>query len=469
MGNGRSKTMHRLHLAITILVGFAGTGVARGSPNISLDPNPLSFFEIGVGQSGSVPYSVTNPGKVELVVMDMQITGPGADQFHFEAAIDPFCGDGRDCSRNFMLPPGSSRSFYVTCAPTHPGSFTSTLTVKSNAATSTIPLACTGDAPASMSTLVVSPASIDFGVSFAELEFPTVLHRTLTVTNTATAPSEPVEFQVFLPGTSGNGSFSLPGGPFGFVGPGESQDFDIEFRWFGAVVSTAPVVLQSSDPSQPSIRVPMFAEAAYGRLVFDDPPNPQGFITMPAVAAGDTSTLTIKAHNSGDFELEISDSNAFVNFGGTGELQGSTGFVALAPGETIQWTLTCTPDGSEGFEDGASGTVGFNYITSASEFDSFSLFCPILNAPLTARASPLQLGHASNRTHALGSTGAPALEPVDAGDSSAPEAGGCSAAPPTSLAPLGLLALGLLVPRPRIRRRRRHVASGVRSPHGYAN
>jgi hypothetical protein len=456
MGNGRSKTMHRLHLAITILAGSAGTGVARASPNISLEPNPLDFFEIVVGQSGAVPYSVTNTGPVQLVVTDMQITGPDADQFHFETAIDPFCGDGRDCTPNFKLAPGASRSFYVACAPTHPGFFTSTLAVKSNAATSTIALTCTGDAPASMSTLVVSPASIDFGVSFAEPAFPNPhLDRTMRVTNTATAPSAPVEFQVFVPGTSGNGSFSLPGGPFGFVGPGESEDFVIEFQWFGGVLSTAPLVLQSADPSQPSIRVPMFAEAAYGRLVFDDPPNPQGFITMPAVAAGDTSILTITAHNGGDFELEISDSSAFVDFGGTGELQGSTGFVALAPGETIQWTLTCTPDGSEGFEDGASGTLGFNYLTSASEFDSFSLFCPILNAPLTGRASPRQLGHAANHTHALGSTEAPALAPVEAGASSTPQAGGCSAATPTSLAPLGLLVLGLLIPRPRIRRWRR--------------
>jgi len=453
MSNGRSKTMHRLRFAITILVGFAGTGVARASPKITLDPNPLNFFEIVVGQSGSVPYSVTNTGTVPLVVMDMRITGPDADLFHFDDAIDPFCGNGRDCTPNFKLSPGSSRSFYVACAPTRPGFFTSTLTVRSNAATSTIALTCTGDAPASMSTLVVSPASIDFGVSFAEPAFPTALHRTLTVTNTATAPSEPVEFQVFLPGTSGNGSFSLPGGPFGFVGPGESQDFDIVFQWFGAVVSTAPVVLQSDDPSQPSISVPMFAEAAYGRLVFDDPPNLNGFITMPAVAAGETSTLTITAHNGGDFELGISDSSAFVDFGGTGELQGATGFVSLAPGETIQWTLICTPDGSEGAEEGASGFVDFNYFTAANEFDSFSLFCPILGAPLTAGASPLQFGHAANRTRVLGSTEAPTLAPVEAGASSAPEAGGCSAATPTSLAPLGVLLLGLVVQRRRTWRR----------------
>jgi len=445
MGNDRSKTMQRLHLAITMLIGFAGTRVARASPTISLDPNPLDFFESVVGQSNAVAYTVTNTGQVQLVVMDMQITGPDADQFHFEAAIDPFCGDGRDCTPNFKLAPGASRSFYVACAPSHPGFFTSTLAVKSNAATSTIPLTCTGDAPASMSTLVVSPASIDFGVSFAEPAFPTVLHRTLTVTNTATAPSEPVEFQVFVPRTSGNGSFSLPGGPFGFVGPGESQDFDIEFRWFGAVVSTAPVVLQSSDPSQPSINVPMFAETAYGRLVFDDPPDLFSFISMPAVAAGDTSTLTIKAHNGGDFELAM-DASGFIGFGGTGELQGPTGVVSLAPGEAIQWTLICTPDGSEGAEDGATGTVEFDYFTAASENDLFFLFCPIQRAPLTASASPSQPGHAANRTHGLGQTDAPALAPTDAGAGSPSEAGGCSAATPTSLAPLGLLALGLLVP-----------------------
>jgi len=463
MGNGRSRTMQRLRLAIMILVGLSGTGVARASPKITLGPNPLSFFDNLVGQSVTVPYSVTNTGNVPLVVTDMRITGPDADQFHFDETIDPFCGSGRACTPNFKLAPGASRSFYVVCAPSHPGIFASTLTVESNAANSTIALACTGDAPASMSTLVVSPAAIDFGVSFAEPAFPPVLDRTLRVTNTATAPSEPVEFQIFVPGTTGNGSFSLTAGDLGFLGPGESQDFVIEFQWFGGVVSTEPVVLRSPDPTQPQISVPMFAEAAYGHLAFDDPPNPNGLIIMPAVAVDETSTLTIRAHNDGDFELEISDSSAFAFIGGTAELQGSTGFVSLAPGETIQWTLACTPDGSEGPDEGASGSVDFNYFTAASEFDSFALFCPILSAPLAASASPLQLGRAASRAHVLGKADPPGIAPAFAGAGSAPAAGGCAAASPTSLVPLGMLLLGLLVPGRSIRRRRPHVVSCARS------
>jgi MYXO-CTERM domain-containing protein len=370
--------------------------------------------------------------------MDMRITGPDADQFHFFGAMDPFCGNGQDCASNFELAPGASRSFNVVCAPSHPGFFKSTLTVKSNAADdtsgSTIALDCTGDAPAAMSTLVVSPASIDFGVSFAEPAFPTVLDRTLTVTNTAPAPSVPVAFQVLVPGTTGNGFFTLPLGEFGFVGPGESQDFVIAFQWFGAVVSTAPVVLQSFDPNQPSINVPMFAEAAYGHLAFDDPPT-FPLLLMPAVAAGETSTLTVRGHNDGDFELNFSDSSAFATFGGTMELQGATGFVSVAPGETIQWTLTCTPDGSEGAEDGASGFVTFNYITAASDFDSFTLFCPILSPALLTEDRAIARAELPDSM----STGEP---------------GGCSASPSTNLAPFGTILLGLLTLRRMTRRHR---------------
>ena len=451
MDTGRLKTMPRSRLAIMVLFGLAGTGAASASPKISLDPNPLRFFELVVGSSGTVSYNVTNAGKTQLVVMDMRIAGPDADQFHFDGATDPFCGSGRDCAPNVQLAPGASRSFYVVCAPDHPGFFTSTLTVKSNAATSTIALDCTGDAPASMSTLVVTPASIDFGVNFAEPAFPAALDRTLTVTNTATAPSAPVEFQIFVPGTTGNGSFSLPLGAFGFVGPGESQDFVVEFSWHGGVVSTAPLVLRSSDASQPSISVPMFAEAAYGHLVFDDPPNPNGFIGMPAVAAGDTSTLTIRAHNDGDFALGISRVFAFASFGGIADLLGPTFDVILAPGESIEWTLTCTPDGSEGFEDGASGLVDFNYSSAASDFDTFSLFCPTLSPPPTTHPSQAQLGDAPIGTLRTVDPAITRVAPTETG--SAPEAGGCSASAPTSLAPLGVILLGLFARR-RVTRRR---------------
>jgi len=438
MGNDRLKTMQRLRLATTILVGFTGTGVARASPKISLDPNPLTFFDFTVGDSITLPYSVTNIGKVPLVVMDMQIAGPDADQFHFDGVADPFCGSGQDCAPNFKLAPGTSRSFYVACAPSHAGFFTSTLTVKSNAAKTTIPLDCTRDAPASMATLVVSPASIDFGISFAEPAFPTALDRTLTVTNTATAPSVPVEFQLAVPGTASNGFFSLPAGQFGFLGPGESQNFVIEFRWFGAVLSTSPVVLQSTDPSQPSISVPMFAEAAYGHLVFDDPPNLNGFIIMPAVAAGDTSTLTIRAHNDDDFEMAISDASAFAVFGGIAELLGPTFNAPVAPGQSIEWTLTCTPDGSPPYEDGASGSVDFNYHFASIDFDTFALFCPTLPPPPTTDSSRVKLDNVPVARAELTATS---------------DGGGCTASTPTSLAPLGLLLLGVFAPRRRTRRR----------------
>jgi len=395
MSNDRSKTAQRLRLAITILFGLIGTGTASASPQISLNPRALDFFEFVVGSSETRSYDVTNVGDAPLVVTDTMIAGTDADQLHFDDEFDPFCGTTQDCAPDFTLAPGASRSFFVVCAPSHPGFFTPALAVTSNAANSagnsTIALSCTGDAPASMSTLVFSPATIDFGVSFAEPAFPPALDRTFRVTNTATAPSEAVQFQIFVPGTTGNGFFSLPGGDFGFVGPGESQDVVVELRWFGALVSTAPVVLQGTGPDHSSIHVPMFAETAYGRLVFDDPPN-TGMIVMPAVAAGETSTLTLRAHNAGDFEVGISDSSAFAYFGGTAELLGPTFNARLAPGDSIQWTLTCTPDGSAGFEDGASGDVGFHYVFAASDFDTFPLFCPTLRPHLTTDPAQVAFG-----------------------------------------------------------------------------
>jgi uncharacterized protein (TIGR03382 family) len=361
--------------------------------------------------------------------MNMQIAGDDAEQFHFDGLSDPFCGSGQNCASSFKLAPGESRWISVVCEPNRAGVFRSTLTVKSNAADRTIALDCTGAGPASMSTLVFSPSLLDFGTSFAESPLNTV-ERTLTVTNTATGPSLPVDFEIADVSNGGNG-FISPVEHFGSVGPGQSQDFVVVFRWHGGVRLTEPLVLRSADPAQPSISVPMFAEAAYGRLVFDDPPDMHSGIAMPAVAAGETSSLTIQAHNGGGYGMWV-DARSFASFGGVSEIQPAES-VHLGPGQSAEWTINCTPGGEPPDEGGASGFVNFQYAFAASDLDSFTMFCPILSSPAAAARAQAQLDDM----------------PVGAGDG-----GGCATSPPTNLVPPGMLLLGLLLRR-RISDRRR--------------
>jgi len=405
--------MRRVCLASTILFGFVGTSAARAAPKIAVDPDPLDFFEILVGNSGTQSYQVKNVGKTPLVVMDMRIAGGAAGPFHFDGLTDPFCGNGDHCAPNFKLAPGASRAFYIACAPPQVGLFTSTVKIKSNAADRTIALRCAAPAPASMSTLVFSPSVLDFGIHYAESQIRTA-ERTLTITNTAAAPSFAVEFELSDVSNGGNGIIS-PVEHFGFVGPGESQDFVVVFRWNGGVQLTGALVLRSPDPAQPTVSVPVFAEAGYGQLIFDDPPDPYAGIAMPAVAAGETSSRTIRAHNGGEVGLGV-EARASVTFGGTAQVQ-EPHVLGLSPGQPAEWIITCTPDGESPAEDGASGMVAFQYAGAASDLDSFLMFCPILSPPSTAARPQAQLGDA--------------------------EAGGCATSSPASLAPWGVLLLGV--------------------------
>jgi hypothetical protein len=313
MGKETSWVAKSLHGAVTIALMTAWTGVAAASPEIALTPTILDYFEVRVGGLALAPYTVTNIGDAPLTVSDMQVAGSDADQFRFDDTFDPVCGTGRDCATIFTLAPGTSSTFWTACATTRVGFFSSTLTVTSDATNavgnSAIALACAADAPASMSTLTVSPSSISFGVVYAESSIGEA-SRTLTVTNTATPPSEPVQFRATVPRSGGNGHFSINGAGDETslsMFPGESVDLVITFHWFGAAESNQPVVLTSIDPSEPPISVPMFAEAAYGHLQFDNPPDPFFGFSLPPVPVGHAATYTIRAHNRGYLALHISD------------------------------------------------------------------------------------------------------------------------------------------------------------------
>ncbi|MEO7732748.1 MAG: hypothetical protein ABIY55_17390, partial [Kofleriaceae bacterium] len=235
---------------------------------------------------------------------------------------------------------------------------------------------CAAAAQASMSTLVFTPSLLDFGASYAE-GYNNSLERTLTITNTATAPSIPVEFQIDDIRTGSNGVIS-PVEHFGTLAAGQTQTFVVVFKWTGGEQITTPLVLRSTGPIHDSISVPVFAAAGYGYLVFDDPPGPPAGISAPAVAAGETSSVTIRAHNEGIISL-IVDVSTSLGIGGTAEVQ-SPSSVRVAPGQSVEWTITCTPDGIPPYEAGADGAIDFQYTYAAGNLDSIQLFCPVLGS-----------------------------------------------------------------------------------------
>jgi hypothetical protein len=377
----------RLDLRWVIAGLLALAGTASAAPMIQLDPTTLEYGEVTIGDGGFSPsYTVTNVGNAPLTVTDMLISGPDADQLHFDNTADPFCGAGQDCATDFALAPGQARSFSVSCEPSRTGPFTASLAITSDAANatgnSTVGLVCTGLARASLATLTVTPSPIDFGVGYAEAPPPlSHIDRTFRITNSAPAFTAPVNVDLVPPLLNGNGSFVCPSGTS--VAAGAFTDVVITFQWHGGELSTTPLVLRNHDtPSEPPLLVPMTAEAAYGIPTFESPPSTDPFV-LPEVELGQTATFAIRIRNTGHTDL-YTDTTSASSSGGpaTIELVGAPPpFTIVPPNGVVEYTLSCTPT----TYDGASGTLQLSWMHAAHDFDFIQFLCPVIQPYIPAR------------------------------------------------------------------------------------
>ena len=119
-----------------ISASFSGTGVAAPtstpttSGNLTLNPSALSFGGITVGSSSSQAVTVSNSGGSNVTVSNVSISGPG------------FAASG--VSSGLVLIPGQTSTLVVTFTPAATGNMTGSVTISSDAATSTNAIALSG-------------------------------------------------------------------------------------------------------------------------------------------------------------------------------------------------------------------------------------------------------------------------------------------------------------------------------------
>lgn len=122
---------------------LSGNGIA---PALAIDVQPtlLKFGDIRVGNSGSLPVSIRNAGSGPLTINSVSV--PASSGYSLTGTLG-----------SHVIQAGISETVNVTCTPTSPIDFNSTLTVDSNAGLKTVALTCHGI----MSDLVVNPSPID--------------------------------------------------------------------------------------------------------------------------------------------------------------------------------------------------------------------------------------------------------------------------------------------------------------------
>ncbi|QNI33471.1 choice-of-anchor D domain-containing protein [Alloacidobacterium dinghuense] len=114
----------------TAYINMAGTGVAAGSPQLSVSPTSLSFGDVTVGSNPTLNVMLTSTGSSPVTVNSAAISGGG---FTLSGASFPV-----------TLNPQQAVSLSIQFAPASAGASTGKLVISSSSATVTVSLSGTG-------------------------------------------------------------------------------------------------------------------------------------------------------------------------------------------------------------------------------------------------------------------------------------------------------------------------------------
>jgi MYXO-CTERM domain-containing protein len=292
----------------TATVALMGNGVR---PKLELSPTSLAFGEQRVGTS-SAPKTVrvTNTGSGTLRITSVSTTAP--------FSVTP--------SAEFELPQHASRDLSVTFLPTAEGSFTGTLTLKTNSVetpTATVALAGTG---VQQPTLALSATSLNFGQqrvgnSSAALN--------VVVSNTGTAPLQ-------VSAVSMSGPFVVSPGEVFTLAPGNNRSLAVSFHPIQEGAATGSLILETNDPAQPQALISLSGKGVMPNLVLS--PTSLAFGEQSVGATSAPKTVTVQ--NTG------TDSALITAVTITGPFSLSPGPslpLILAPNASMTLTVTFNP------------------------------------------------------------------------------------------------------------------------------
>lgn len=206
------------------------TGVeGRGVQNQNLFPVPasLSFGNVNVGSSVTIPIALHNHGWYNIEVADEVTTGAG---FSISGLNMPA-----------IIPPTQSLTFNVTFTPQSAGPVTGLVNLTNTGLT--IPLTGTGVSTTAPAQLQMTPASLSYG------NVDVGSTATLPVTMNASGASVTINSAA-----SNNSQFALQGGTFPVTIPaGQSASFTVAFTPNAAGTQSGSVSFSTTGPNSPMV------------------------------------------------------------------------------------------------------------------------------------------------------------------------------------------------------------------------
>lgn len=249
----------------------------RGSPGLTIYPDPVDFGAAQLGASGATRrIQITSTGSVQLVLGAITIGGANPKDFNKVAGADRCSGK--------TLNPRSSCTIDIRFRPLGEGGRNSALLVPSNASSTPRQVALFGTGSARpVPGISVDPDPVDFGESLVRGPGPV---RRLTVTSSGTARltlgastvegTNPTDFVKVTPGDNCTNKA---------LDPGTSCSIDVRFEPKAEGLRTATLTI-SSDASSPR-RVALFGNARISTAETSGPPTTDGAVTTATTAPPD--------------------------------------------------------------------------------------------------------------------------------------------------------------------------------------
>ncbi|WP_224365629.1 choice-of-anchor D domain-containing protein [Hyalangium versicolor] len=263
----------------------------------------LDFGDVRVGEFSDRPLTITNLGTAPLTISETSLSNNTA--FSIVGALPG------------PIAPGASANLTVRCLPTAAVSYSATLFTFSNGGSGFSGLACRGFAP----VLSVAPTSLDFG----DVRVGTVSARSLTVTNTGTAP-------LIISGpTLNNAAYSIVGGLPGPIAASASANLTVRCQP-PAVGSYTGTLSFTSNGGSASVALSCRGVAP---IISVSPTQ----LDYGTILVGTTSSRTFTVSNTGTASLLVSSSSLT---GADFQLTTPIPFT-VAPGASQSVAVACAP------------------------------------------------------------------------------------------------------------------------------
>jgi len=314
------------------VVNLSGTGSAATSPQLSLSAATLSFGNVTVNSTTTLPETLTSSGTAPVTINSATVSGAG---FAVAGTTLPV-----------TLNPGQSVTLKVQCDPTSAGAASGQLTIQSNSATnSTATVSLTGAGTAATSPqLTLSTASLTFG----NVTVNTASTQPVTLTSTGTSP-----VTINSAALTGAG-FTMSGVSFPVtLNPNQSVTLNTRFDPTAVGAASGQLTIQSDSSTNSTATVnlsgtgtaatsPQLTLSAASLTFGDVTVNTSSTQPVTLTSTG-TAPVTINSAATGGTEFTVSGSTFPVTLNAGQSVTLNVQFDPTAPGaESDQLTIQST-------------------------------------------------------------------------------------------------------------------------------